>query len=172
VEVPAHEQLETAYDGAVAKWHPAQLIPLVIGAAFTIMGIMGVMRADDVNAHVRVWGLDHTRLLGFIEIAFGALSVLAGLIPNRGYDTLRARTYDNDPSIARGLTLLLGFASLAFGLYVFFQHEALHPDLGTHPGHGWLYTLVGAGLILAAMAMRRTWEGRDVVIEERRYSAR
>ena len=84
-----------------------------------------------------VWHLSHTPLLGAIEIAFGALLILASVVPG-GF---------------RSLMMLLGAIALGFGLVVLLDvaPNRLHHWLGVTHRHGWLFVIAGAVILVAAL---------------------
>src|SRR4051794_32007304 len=70
--------------GVRRPWSPAQIVAVVIGVAFVILGIAGLARTGFSTEHLmspqhEVLGFRHTPLLGAIEIVFGALLILAGV---------------------------------------------------------------------------------------------
>ncbi len=131
-----------AVAAAPTPWSPAQIFGLVVGIGFTVLGIAAVARTgfdtDHIyRPHAVVWHLPHSPLLAVIEIGFGALMILASVVPGGG----------------RALMVFLGAIALAFGIVVLV--DAASDNLGnwlavTHRS-GWLYTIVGAATILVAM---------------------
>jgi hypothetical protein len=127
----------------------------VIGALFTLLGAVTLARTglsgSFIEPHVTVIGLDHTALLGAIELAFGLLMVMAGAVPGAG----------------RGTMTLLGGLALGFGIVILIEPTAFHRTLGVHAGNGWLYVLTGIVSLVAAMAAPvifgsgSRYEGRD-----------
>ena|SRR5689334_7317076 len=126
---------------AMRPWSPAQIISMIIGVGFVVLGIAAVARTgfntDDVyNPRYLVWHLPHNPVLAVSEIAFGALLILAAVVPGG----------------ARWLMGLLGAIALVFGLLLLV--DAAQNDLNrwTAADHsnGWLFTIVGAVLILTA----------------------
>jgi hypothetical protein len=128
----------------VSPWSPLQIIGLIIGIGFAALGIATVARTGFDTSHIYtpqadVWRLPHTPLFGLIEIGFGALLVLASVPPGG----------------MRSLTMLLGAAALAFGIVILVEAapNRLEHWLGVRPINGWLYTIVGAVLVLSALLM-------------------
>jgi len=128
-------------DGGVttrgSAWSPLQIIGLIIGLGFIALGIAAVARTGFDTDHIyrpqaEVWNLPHSPLLGVIEIAFGAILLLAS-IPRGG---------------ARSVIMLLGAISLAFGIVVLVESDPnrLNHWLGVDNSSGWLFTIVGAVL--------------------------
>lgn len=120
-------------------WSPAQIVAIVLGAMFTILGAVTLARTglngSFLDPHVTVIGLDHTPLLGAIELVFGLLMVMAGAVPGAG----------------RGTMTLLGGLALGFGIVILIEPSAFHRTLGVHAGNGWLYILTGVISLVSAM---------------------
>jgi hypothetical protein len=121
-------------------WSPAQIIAVVIGAAFVILGIAALARTgipmDHLDRpHEEVIGFRHSPLLGMIEIGFGALLIVAGVVPGA----------------VRSLMVLLGVVAAGFGviLLVDVAPDRLHRWLGVGDPYGWMALIVGVVLILA-----------------------
>jgi hypothetical protein len=140
----AYEAVEDRPGMAVAAppFSPAQLIGLVIGLGFTVLGIAAVAQTGFDTDHIYrphelVWRLPHSPLLAVCEIGFGVLMILASVVPGG----------------VRELMALLGAISLAFGIVILV--DAATDDLNnwfavTHRS-GWLFTIVGAVALLAAL---------------------
>jgi len=145
-EVPRryYDERETAPGptAGMAPWSPAQIIGLIVGIGFVVLGIAAVVRTGFDTSHIYtphavVWHLPHSPLLAVIEIAFGALMVIASVVPGG----------------LRSLMGLLGAASLAFGIVIV---------AGTTPArltkwfavthrNGWLFVVVGVVTLIAAL---------------------
>jgi hypothetical protein len=124
---------------AVRVWSPAQFVSLAIGIGFVVLGIAALARtgSSDWYTPVRtIWHLGHTPLLGWIDIAFGALAILAGVVPGG----------------LRWLMGLLGAAALAFGIVVLVDAAPyrMHRYFGVNDTYAWLAVAVGAVMLLAA----------------------
>jgi hypothetical protein len=124
-----------------APWSPAQLVAVVIGVLYVVLGavaLAGARGADGgfANAHVSALGFHHTALLGGTELVYGLVLVMAGAVPGAG----------------RGLMAFLGTAAVGFGAVVLAQSPALHDTLGVHEANGWLYILTGVVTLAAGMA--------------------
>jgi hypothetical protein len=137
-------------------WSPAQLVAIVIGAFFVIVGAVTLARTgiggSMLAPHVSTMGLHHTPLLGAFELGFGLLMVMAGAIPGAG----------------RGTMTLLGGIALGAGIVILIQPASFHRALGVHAANGWLYVFTGIAAMVAAMAAPVIF-GRDarVVGQER-----
>jgi hypothetical protein len=134
---------------AATPWSPAQFIGLAVGIGFVVLGIAAVNRtgsSDWFTPHATVWHLGHSPLLGWSEIAFGALLVLASVVPGA----------------IRSLMALLGAIAAALGIVILVDAapSRLHRWLGVTHTNGWLYVAVGAGLILTAFAAPVFYLGR------------
>ena len=126
---------------AATPWSPAQFIGLAVGIGFVVLGIAAVNKtgsSDWFSPHATVWHLGHSPLLGWCEIAFGALLVLASVVPGA----------------IRSLMALLGAIAAALGIVILVDAAPgrLQHWLGVTNTNGWLYLAVGAGLILTAFA--------------------
>jgi hypothetical protein len=124
-----------------APWSPAQFIALALGALYIIMGALalgqtGISAAGFINTHVVSLGLHHTGLLGAIELIYGLLMVLAGVVPGA----------------SRGLMSFLGVLALGFGIVFLIQPVSFHGALGVHEANGWFYLITGIVTLVAAMA--------------------
>src|SRR5439155_14809841 len=58
-------------------WSPAQLIALLIGIGYIVLGAVALARTgidlNRIGPHVEVAGLHHTQVVGGIEVLFGLL---------------------------------------------------------------------------------------------------
>lgn len=123
-----------------APWSPAQIVALIIGILFTVMGGVALARTginfNDVTAtHTQVAGLHHTTILGMIELFLGLVLLGAGAIPGAG----------------RGSMSFLGIVLLGFGLVVTIQPSSFHSSLGVHASNGVFYIVCGVILLVTAM---------------------
>src|SRR5690242_7525014 len=111
---PGDAVVERTYDdvderpvAGAMPWSPAQIIGLIAGIGFVVLGIAAVVRTgfDTSNIyapHMTVWGVPHSPLLAACEIAWRALMILASVVPGG----------------LRTLVGLLGVVLLVFGLIV------------------------------------------------------
>jgi hypothetical protein len=118
-------------------WSPAQLIALVIGIIFTVVGGValaktGVHTTGDgmalVHTDTPLW--NHTAWLAIGEIVFGLMMIGAGVVPGG----------------ARGLMTFLGILALAFGIAVLVAPN----DLRTEDAAGWGFIAAGGISLIAA----------------------
>jgi hypothetical protein len=122
-------------------WSPAQIVGLAIGIGFVVLGVAALAKTGSPHLYTprdTVWHLGHTPLLGWIDIGFGALLILASVVPGG----------------VRSLMALLGAGALAFGIVILVNaapHRVSRYFDATHV-NGWLYVAVGAVLVLAAFA--------------------
>jgi hypothetical protein len=125
-------------------WNPLQLVGLIVGIGFVVLGVVTVIKTGFDTSHIytpqdTVWSFHQSPLFALIEIGFGVLLVLASVVPG------------GSPAF----TAFLGAISLAFGLVVLFESapNRLNTWLGVDHRSGWLFTIVGAVLIVAAALM-------------------
>ncbi len=142
---------------AAPTFSPAQIIGLIVGIGFTVLGIAAVAKTGFTTDHIYrphdvVWHLPHSPLLGLCEIGFGVLMIIASVVPGG----------------LRGLMALLGAISLAFGIVIL--TDAATSNLNRHFAvthrNGWLFTIVGAVVLLAALL------SPDFVVGTRRHYER
>jgi hypothetical protein len=124
-----------------APWSPAQLVALVIGVFYLILGAVtlaktGLNGDGFTTTHVSALGFGHTPLLGVIDLAFGLLLVMAGAVPGAG----------------RGTMAFIGTLALGFGVVVLAASGSLYDSLGVNDANGWLYIITGVVTLVAAIA--------------------
>jgi hypothetical protein len=136
---------------APTPWSPAQLIGLVVGVGMAVLGIVALNRTGFDTSHIytphrTIWHLPHSPLLAVIEIGFGALMILASVVPGA----------------LRTLMGLLGAAALVFGIVVLVgtTPNRLNHWLGVTHSSGVLYTIIGAVVVLAAFVSPVFFTGR------------
>lgn len=123
-----------------APWSPAQIVALVLGGLYAILGGVALARAGIggntfTQSHVGVLGFSHTALLGVIELVYGLLLIMAGAVPGAG----------------RGTMVFLGALALGFGIVVLAAADSLYAGLGVRDANGWLYIVTGVATLIAAM---------------------
>lgn len=138
-------------------WSPAQIVAIGVGLASIIFGALALNRTglhidDPTGFHNEFSGFHHTPLLGYLEVAFGVLLLLAGVRPVFG----------------RALMTLLGFAAFGLGLVIVadFWPARMHEWLGAHERNGWLFLASGAVLLLATFVLP-IFGGTRRVVEQR-----
>jgi hypothetical protein len=148
-----------------APWSPAQIVALSIGAMLTLLGAVALARTginfNDVTAqHVNVAGFHHTALLGLLEFAVGLFLIGVGAVPGA----------------ARMSMTFFGIVLLGMGIVVAASPLSFHAGLGTHSGHGFLYMISGATLLITAMVApiffdrdARRYTRTSDVVERHRY---
>jgi hypothetical protein len=124
-----------------APWSPAQLVALVLGVLFLIMGAVTLARTGlngngFATTHTSALGFGHTPPLGVIELIFGLLMIMAGTIPGAG----------------RGTMAFLGTLALGFGIVILASAGSLFDSLGVDDASGWLYVFTGVVTLVAAIA--------------------
>jgi hypothetical protein len=129
-------------DVAPSPWSPAQIVGLAVGIGMVVLGVVAVVRTgfdtDHIyTPHALVWHLPHSPLLAVSEIAFGALLILASVVPGA----------------ARGLMGLLGAIALAFGIVVLVSTQTgdLNRWLAVTHRSGWFFVIAGGVVLLAAL---------------------
>ena len=118
----------------------AHILGLIAGIYFTVLGIAALSSTgfdpDHIyTPHHMVWQFPHSPLLALIEISFGVLLILASVLG------------------ATSLLAFLGAISLAFGIVIVTDAspDRLNRWLAVTHRSGWLYLIVGAVLLLAAL---------------------
>jgi len=141
-EERVYEERSYAPRTTMMPWSPAQIIGLIVGIGFTVLGIVAVARTGFTTDHIYtphevVWRLPHSPLLALCEIGFGVLLIIASVVPGG----------------LRWLMALLGAISLAFGIVILVDAtDNLNRWLGvTQYRSGWFFTIVGAVVLLAAI---------------------
>jgi hypothetical protein len=129
---------------ARAPWSPAQAVAIIIGAILAIFGGIVLARTginfSNVNSHhVQVAGMDHTAILGVIELVVGLFLIGTGAIPGG----------------ARGGMTFFGVLMLGFGIVMLIINNSPTTTstrwFGTDDGTGWLFAITGGILLLTAM---------------------
>ena len=123
-------------------WSPAQIIALVIGVGYSALGIAAIARTGFDTGHIYtpqtlVWHFPHSPLLALIEIGFGVLMVISGVVPGG----------------MRVLMGLLGATTLTFGIVVLAETapNRLNHWLAVTHRSGALFVATGAVALLAAL---------------------
>jgi hypothetical protein len=119
-------------------WSPAQIVVVAAGVLFIVFGALAVARGGlsgpVTTPVVQVFGFDHTPLLGLIELATGAVLVLAGLSP-------RGRT----------VSFLVGILLAIAGVLVLGQIDWVKSHLAAPASFGWMPLISGGVIVLALM---------------------
>jgi hypothetical protein len=139
---PPAQEVDRSVRTTSTYWSPAQIVAILIGLGFVVMGIAAIARTGFHTAHIytphaRVWTFWHSPLLGLIEIGFGALMLIAGCVPGA----------------ARALMAFLGAVALGFGITIVVDaapHRLAQWFAVTHR-NGWLYVAVGGFALLVAL---------------------
>ncbi|MEP6624384.1 MAG: hypothetical protein ABJC79_08070 [Acidimicrobiia bacterium] len=123
-------------------WSPAQVVAIVVGAAFVGLGIAALGKTGFTVDHVMrpardVGGFRHTPLLGATEVGLGAFLLLSGIVAGG----------------LRSLMAVLGVGAAALGVLLVTDvaPNRLHYWLGVGHRYGWLAIVVGAVVLLAAL---------------------
>ena len=122
------------------SWGIVQVLGLIAGIYFTVLGIAAVSRTGFDTDHIYtphdfVWHFPHSPLFALIEIAFGVLLILAAVLASTSF------------------MAFLGAISLGFGIVVVSDASPsrLNHWLAATHRTGWLYLIVGAVLLVAAL---------------------
>jgi hypothetical protein len=120
-------------------WSPAQLVAVVIGIIFIVVGGIalaktGVQRGGMTVEHSDTPLWHHTAWLALFELAYGLLMIAAGVVPGG----------------ARAFMTFMGMIGLAFGIAVLVASDTMNPYFGTHDGAGWGFIVAGAVTLIAA----------------------
>lgn len=133
---------EVVSSSRTSAWSPAQIIGLIVGIGFIVLGAAALIKTGFNTSHLDqphdvVWHFLHSPLLGAIEVAYGVLLVIASVIPGA----------------ARGLMAFLGAIAVAFGLVILIESvpNQLNDWLAVTHRNGWLYVIAGGVVLLAAI---------------------
>jgi hypothetical protein len=130
----------------------SDVISLLAGLLFVVMGLLALVEIgfDDFPSEVvtDVFGLAHTQLVGIVSIALGLL-----LIAGCG-------------SIGRSVTIFAGALTLVVGIVVVAAADELDATLATEEGYGWLAVVVGAIVLVAAIAIPSVATRHDRVVDD------
>jgi hypothetical protein len=142
VDQPVVTRRGTTVQTVVPTWSPAQIVGIIVGIGYMVLGFTVLARTGFNTAHIytpqdTVWGLPHSPLFGLIEIGFGALLLLASVVPGA----------------SRTFMAILGAISLAFGIVVLSisPPNRLNHWLGVTHRSGWACAIAGAVVLLAAL---------------------
>lgn len=123
-------------------WSTAQLVALLIGAGFIVLGAVALNGTGFSTSHLyepfeRVWTLGHTPLLAIIEVSFGIAMVIAALRPMAG----------------RALMMLLSIGAIGSGVVILADvwPRRVHHWFGASHRNGWLYVIAGGIGVVAAI---------------------
>ena len=124
----------------------AQIVMSLVGIMYVGIGAVGLARGgfESLNLHGHVMGIPHTPLLGFMELIFGAVVVLAAALPYAG----------------RWVLLIGGSLMFIMGLIIAIAPGSLNAALGVEMLNGWMYMLTGVVTVLVGIIMPRTAEWR------------
>lgn len=131
-------------------WTPAQILALVLGVAFAVLGGVALLRTGVSGSLVEpttsVAGLAYTPLLGVIEIIFGLLLIGVGVLPR-----------------ASSGAVFLGAIALVFGLVLVIEPAPFERSLAAGRAHGWLYVVAGGVTALVGLLTPTVMARRDRV---------
>lgn len=126
-------------DAGSRSWTPAQILALVVGVVFVVLGGVALLRtgvrADTILAPTTtVAGLAYTPLLAIIELVFGLILMAMGAFPG-----------------ASDGIVFLGLLALAFGLLLVIEPAAFQDSIAAGRAHGWFYVVTGGLAALTAL---------------------
>ncbi len=130
----------------------SDIIALLAGLLFLVMGLLALVElgfTDFPSEEVTdVMGLAHTQLVGIVGVVLGLL-LLAGC-----------------GSVGRSVTIFAGALTVVVGIVVVAASEDLDATLATEEAYGWLAVVVGAIVLLAAIAIPSIATRRERVVDE------
>lgn len=139
-------------------WSTSQLVALLIGAGFIVLGAVALNRTGFSTSHLyepseRIWTLGHTPLLAIVELGFGIAMVFAALRPLAG----------------RALMMLLSIGAIGAGVVILADVWPRRVDhwFGATHRNGWLYVIAGGIALLAALFAPTIVGGRRRVVRDR-----
>jgi lysylphosphatidylglycerol synthetase-like protein (DUF2156 family) len=145
-------QTETTVETVKQRWDIGSLLAVASGVALIVIGAVALVRTGVDSSWYRpveqVAGIDHTALLGAIEVGVGALLVLAGLAGARTFAALVA------------LVAGVGAALVAIEPSLVDRELALE--------RGWAVALAVGGILLALLLVMAKGRNVERRIEHRR----
>jgi hypothetical protein len=136
-------------------WSTSQLVALLIGAGFIVLGAVALNRTGFSTSHLyepseRTWTLGHTPLLAILELSFGIAMVIAALRPLAG----------------RALMMLLSIGAIGAGVVILADvwPRRVHHWFGASHRNGWLYVFAGGIGVLAALFAPTIARGRRRIV--------
>jgi len=128
---------ETKVSTARMVWSPGQVITALLGIVIAVIGVIATSRGGidgSLNTPVvRVADLQHSALLGLLELGAGLLLILGAL------------NY-----AARGLVVVVGVAMVVGGVILGAAGPTILRDIGTEQRTGWAIMVGGIIAIVAA----------------------
>jgi hypothetical protein len=143
-----------------APWSPAQFVAVVAGILLVVLGGIGLARTgtDFSNlaaSHARVVGLWVSPLSAVAELLVGVLVLAGGAYPYS----------------AKGAMSVFGALLLAFGLIVAIDPTPFFRAWAYTSGDGIFYAIVGAILLVTAVASPVFYSRRDQVVTQSEVQA-
>ncbi|GIU92551.1 MAG: hypothetical protein KatS3mg011_1457 [Acidimicrobiia bacterium] len=129
-------------------WSPAQVVAGLIGLGLIVLGGVALVRIGftDLTATATVGWYAHTGILAIIELALGALFLLAA-----------ANALD-----ARSSSISLGVLMVAMGLIAVIEPEGTSAYLGDARRVGFTFLVIGVVAALSGLAAPTITTDRDV----------
>lgn len=148
----SRDETETTVETVRQRWDIGSLLAVASGVALILIGAVALVRTGvDTSWYdpvVRVASIDHTALLGAVEVGVGALLVLAGLAGARTFAAL--------------IALLAGVGAALV---------AIEPDLVDRElalERGWAIALAVGGILLALVLVMARGRNVERRVEHRR----
>jgi hypothetical protein len=128
------------------------VISLLAGLLFIVMGLIALVELGfaDFPSEVTtdVLGVAQTQIVALVSIGLGLL-LLAGC-----------------GSIGRSVTIFAGALTLVVGIVVVAAFDQLDATMATDRGYGWLAILVGAVVLVAAIAIPSVATRHDRIVDD------
>ena len=145
-------ETETTVETVRQRWDIGSLLAVASGVALIVIGAVALVRTGvDTSWYdpvVRVASIDHTALLGAVEVGVGALLVLAGLAGARTFAAL--------------IALLAGVGAALVAI----EPELVDRELALE--RGWAIALAVGGILLALVLVMARGRNVERRIEHRR----
>jgi hypothetical protein len=154
--VSESETVPTRYDSQQTdrRWalDASDVISLLAGLLFIVMGLIALVELGFADfpseATTDVMGVAQTQIVALVSIGLGLL-LLAGC-----------------GSIGRSVTIFAGALTLVVGIVVVAAFDQLDATMTTDRGYGWLAILVGAVVLIAAIAIPSVATTHDRVVDD------
>ncbi|MEO7428631.1 MAG: hypothetical protein ABIY48_04525 [Acidimicrobiales bacterium] len=130
----------------------SDVISLLGGLVFVVMGLLALVdlgfKEFPSEVTSDVFGLAQTQIVGIVSIVLGLL-MIAG-----------------SGAIGRSTTIFAGALTLVAGIVVVAAHDQLDATMATDKSYGWFALLIGAVVLIAAIAIPSVATRSDRVVDE------
>lgn len=130
----------------------SDVVSLLAGLALIVMGLIALVELGFANfpseVTTDVAGMAQTQIVALVTIGLGLL-LLAGC-----------------GSIGRGVTIFAGALTLVVGIVVVAAFDQLDATMRTDRGYGWMAILVGAVVLVAAIAIPSVATSHERVVDD------